>query len=275
MMAPHQVPRDDELTLLLEELYQLHHADFRGYTRSSLERCVARALESLGCSTLATLRERVRDDDDARRALVDCLTTQVSDLFRDPPYFRALREHVLPELATYPSIRVWVAGCGTGEEAWSIAILLREAGLLERALIHATDIDDESLQRAASAAVPAERAASFAINYRDAGGLGDLDMHCSRSASGVTFHPELRARVHFVEHSLATDSAFAEVQLVSCRNVLIYFGQALRDRAVDLFHGALCPRGFLGLGARETLLVSAHASRFAPVSEPARLYRRS
>lgn len=275
MIAPHQAPPGDELALLLEELYLLHHADFRGYSRSSLERCVARAQETLGCATVAALRERVRDDDEARRAFVDCLTTQVSDLFRDPQYFRALRDHVLPELATYPSIRVWVAGCGTGEEAWSIAILLREAGLLERALIHATDIDDQSLRAAVSATVPIERAAGFAENYRQAGCFEGLGAHSSSSASTMTFHPELRSRVHFAEHSLATDAAFAEVQLISCRNVLIYFGQALRDRVVDLFHGALCPCGFLGLGARETLLVSSHASRFATVDESARIYRRS
>lgn len=265
---------EDELELLLGELLQLEHQDFRGYARSSLRRCVTRAQETQGGVTLAALRARVRVDAVARAMLVDCLTTTVSELFRDPPYFHALRELGMPHLATWPSIRVWVAGCGTGEEAWSIAILLAEAGLLERARIYGTDIDGEALRVAERASYPSARLRGLEERYRAAGGSNRLTKHVHARDGQLVIDDTLRARVTFAEHSLATDAAFAEVQLVSCRNVLIYFGAALRGRALGLFHDALCPGGLLGLGAQETLGPVGAAPRFVPFAEAARLYRR-
>lgn len=265
---------DDELELLLEEVVQLEHQDFRGYARSSLRRCVTRAQERQGGVTLAALRARVRVDADARAMLVDCLTTTVSELFRDPPYFCALREQGIPHLATWPSIRVWVAGCGAGEEAWSIAILLAEAGLLDRARIYGTDIDGEALRVAERARYPATRLGSLQERYRAAGGSDGLSKHLHERDGQLVLDGALRARVSFAEHSLATDAAFAEVQLVSCRNVLIYFGAALRERTLGMFQDALCPGGLLGLGAQETLGPVGAAPRFVPFAEAARLYRR-
>jgi chemotaxis protein methyltransferase CheR len=275
MMAARSLSDERALEQLLEELYRAHHCDFRGYARLALARSVRRAQDALGVGTIAELSARVAVDERARRVLVHALTTQVSDLFRDPGYFRALRERVLPELATYPSIRVWVAGCGAGEEAYSIAVLLREAGLLGRAHIHATDIDEASLERAARGAYAGERASDFCASYAAAGGRGKLTDHCTVADGALTFDRELRGHVTFVEHSLATDAVFAEVQLVSCRNVLIYFDRALRDRVLGTFLDALCPRGFLGLGAREHLLPSRHAAAFVAHVEGARIYRRS
>ena len=224
---------------------------------------------------VGALRELIGRDAKARRVLLNALTTQVSDLFRDPEYFRALRERVVPHLATYPSIRIWVAGCGTGEEAQSIAIILQETGLLGRSLIYATDIDEESLRKAAAGRYARDRLDGFSGSYRRAGGQAALTDHCSVEDTTVTFDPSLRERMLFSEHSLATDGAFAEVQLVSCRNVLIYFAPQLRDRVLGLFLDALCPRGFLGLGAKEALPPSAHAERFEPFAAAERIYRRA
>lgn len=264
----------DELELLLEDLLGLEHQDFRGYARTSIRRCVARAQQAIGSATVRALRERVRDDAQARALLVVCLTTTVSEPFRDPPYFRALREQAMPHLATWPSIRVWVAGCGSGEEAWSIAILLDEAGLLDRTRIYATDIDRDALGTAEGASYPESRLRGFEERYRAAGGTKGLAKHLHPRDGQLVLDDRLRARVTFSEHSLATDATFAEVQLVSCRNVLIYFGAALRARALDLFHDALCPGGLLGLGAQETLGPTSAATRFVPFAEAVRLYRR-
>ena len=264
-----------EIDLLLEDLYQRHHCDFRGYSRPSLQRSITRALQALASPSVAHLRELIARDARARRVLLGTLTTQVSDLFRDPSYFRVLRERVVPHLATYPSIRVWVAGCGTGEEAQSIGIILREAGLLERSLIYATDIDEESLRKASAGRYAIDRLAGFTESYVSAGGRASLSDYCQVDGATVTFDPALREHMLFSEHSLATDGAFAEVQLVSCRNVLIYFAPQLRDRAIGVFQDALCPRGFLGLGANETLSPSAHADRFESFAAAERIYRRA
>lgn len=269
------VDDDHQLTALLEDLYQRHHCDFRGYSRSAVKRSVARAQQAVGAQDVAALRELITRDARARRVLLNALTTQVSDLFRDPEYFRTLRERVIPHLATYPSIRVWVAGCGTGEEAQSIGILLKEAGLLGRSLIYATDIDEESLRKASAGSYAADRLAGFSDSYRRSGGQAALADYCKVDGPTVTFDAALRERMLFSEHSLATDGAFAEVQLVSCRNVLIYFAPDLRDRVIGLFLEALCPRGFLGLGAKEALAPSAHADRFEPFAATERIYRRA
>lgn len=264
-----------ELRLLLEAILARYQHDFLGYTVASMLRRARRAAARLGCATLSDLRERILRDPAAFAAALDELTIQVTDLFRDPGHFRAVRERVAPVLATYPSIRVWVAGCATGEEVWSYAILLREEGLLDRALIYATDVHAPSLEVAERAVYPAERMAAFGDNYLRAGGRGSLADHYSAAYGAAVFDRALRARVVFADHSLATDAVFAEVQLVSCRNVLIYFDRALQDRALGLFADALCPMGFLGLGPRETVRFSAHAARFGAFAPDERIWRRA
>lgn len=268
-------PYDDELAPLLDELLTRLHSDFRGYARPTLERAVARAQALFGVTSVGALTALVRTDAAALATLARSLTNSVSELFRDPSHFRAWRDEVVPHLATYPSIRVWVAGCGYGEEAYSIAVILREAGLLERSLVYATDIDEQALRAAAAGAFPAERIDTFEQTYRDAGGRARLRDHATVQGATMCFDPHLRARLVFSEHSLATDGAFAEVQAVSCRNVLIYFARELRDRAFAVFLDALCPRGFLGLGATESLELSRHGPRFRPFVGAERLYRRA
>ena len=262
-----------ELDRLLEQIHARYHYDFRQYSRPHLCRRVTRAQQVVGSPSLAQLRERIVDDVQTFTELLRCLTIQVSDLFRDPGYHAFLRHKVLPHLATYPWIRLWVAGCGTGEEAYSLAILLAEERLLDRSLIYATDIDAESLCIARAGTYDIERARGFTDNYFRAGGRSSLADYYTAAYSRVVFSQRLKEHIVFSDHSLATDAAFAEVQLVSCRNVLIYFERELQDRAVGLFKEALCPRGFLGLGAKETLAFSACLSAFEPYSAEERVYR--
>jgi chemotaxis protein methyltransferase CheR len=199
---------------------------------------------------------------------------QVSELFRDPEYFRALRDKVVPLLRTYPSFRIWVAGCSTGEEAWSLAILLREEGLLERALIYATDINASALEKAEAGVYPLERIPGFSENHRKSGAPVPLSTWYTAAYGRAVFNRSLRPHLVFSDHSLATDSVFAEVQLISCRNVMIYFNKELQDRAVGLFHEALCRRGFLGIGSKESLRFSSHTSAFQELVPEQRIYQK-
>ncbi len=264
---------DLALAELLDAIYAHYHYDFRHHVRSLVARRVARALTITNSTGIAELQRRIVDDPDVFATLLGVLTIQVSDLFRDPRFFRAVREHVIPHLATYPSIKIWIAGCGYGEEAYSFAIALDEAGLLERTLIYATDIDRESLRIAESGAYALDRVRGFTHNYFDAGGTGSLADYYTTAYDRAVFAPHLRKRIVVADHCLATDAAFAEVQLVSCRNVLIYFDRHLQDRTVGLFRDSLCARGFLSLGTKESLALSSHAHAFEPFAPSNRIYR--
>jgi len=265
---------DLELRLLLEAIYAKYHYDFRSYAMASLKRRLARAVDVFGCRTLSGLQEQLLHDPAAFPRLLPFLTVQVSDMFRDPSYFLALRERVAPRLRTYPSLKIWVAGCSTGEEVYSIAILLQEEGLLDRSLIYATDINAESLRRAEAGVYELDRMAQFTQCYQRGGGRRPFADYYTAAYGAAAFDKSLRQNVVFSDHSLATDSVFAEVQFVSCRNVLIYFNRALQDRAVGLFDDALCHKGFLGLGARESLQFSSYAAAFTQLMSSERIYQR-
>ncbi|HVV50986.1 MAG TPA: CheR family methyltransferase [Polyangia bacterium] len=264
---------DRELEHLLDAVFHRYHYDFRSYAVASLKRRVQAALSQFQCADLPALEARVLGEPKVFTGLLRYLTVQVSDLFRDPGYFRAIREKIVPYLETYPSLKLWVAGCATGEEAYSLAILLAEAGLLERTLIYATDINPESLRVAEEGIYDVERFPRFSENYLAAGGKGSLsDYYTARYASAV-LDRRLKRSILFSDHSLATDSAFAEVQLVSCRNVLIYFDRRLQERALGLLRESLCRRGFLGLGNKETLRFSGQAAAFRELVPEERLYQ--
>jgi chemotaxis protein methyltransferase CheR len=266
--------RDAELDVLLDAIYRAYHYDFRSYAEASLRRRVAAAMVHFRCDTIAELRDRVLHDPVLFTEMLRFLTVQVSDMFRDPSYFRALRARVVPYLGTYASLKIWVAGCATGEEAYSLAILLRDEGLLDRTLIYATDINPDSLRAARDGVYEAARIAKFSESYLAAGGTGSLAEHCAAAYGNVVMDRALKKAIVFSDHSLATDSAFAEVQLVSCRNVLIYFERALQDRALGVMRDALCRRGFLGLGMKETLRFTAHAAGFTELVPEARIYQK-
>jgi len=264
---------DIELPLLIEAIYVKYHYDFRQYARASLKRRLTAALSYFDCPTLSQLQDKVLRNPTMFPQLLDYLTVPVSEMFRDPSYFRALREHVIPILRTYPSLKVWVAGCSTGEEVYSLAILLREEGLLSRTLIYATDINPNSLQKAQAAIYDLARVAGFTENHRKSGARTSLSDYYTAAYGGVMLDKSLRQHIVFSDHSLATDSVFAEVHLVSCRNVLIYFDRELQDRAVGLFREALVRKGFLGVGSKESLRFGSHADAFEEMIRDERIYR--
>ena len=271
-------PPDDteiELRLLMEAIYLKYNHDFRDYTGASQKRRVLYALDQLALPSISALQERVLREPTMFAQLLQFLTIPVSEMFRDPPYFLALRRNVVPVLHTYPSIKVWVAGCSTGEEVYSLAILLREEGLLERSLIYATDINPASLEKARQGIFSLESVRNYTVNYQRAGGQRAFSDYYTAAYDAARFDASLCANVIFADHSLATDSVFAETHLVSCRNVLIYFNRQLQDRALGLFHESLCHRGFLGLGSKESIDFSAYAGRFDTLARAERLYRKS
>jgi chemotaxis protein methyltransferase CheR len=265
---------DIEFRLLLDSISRQYHYDFRGYSMASLKRRLRQGKEHFGCRTFSQLQDCVLHDPTVLPKLLSYLTVQVSELFRDPAYFRVLREAVVPHLKTYPSLKVWVAGCSAGEEVYSLAILLREEGLESRTLIYGTDIDPTALKKAEAGVYSLDRIALFTENHRRAGGKSSLSEYYTAAYGAAVFDKGLRRQVVFSDHSLVSDAVFAEVQLVSCRNVLIYFDRELQDRAVGLFKDSLTRKGFLGLGAKESLRFSRHDGAFAEFARDVRLYQK-
>jgi chemotaxis protein methyltransferase CheR len=263
-----------ELRLLLEAIYQQYHYDFRGYSRASLKRRLGQARERFRCRSLSALQDRVLHEPALLPDLLGYLTVQVSEMFRDPSYFRALREKVVPHLRTYPSLKVWIAGCSAGEELYSMAILFREEELENRTIFYATDINRDALQRAEAGVYDLPLLARFTENHRRSGARSSLSEYYSAGYGAAVFDKSLRRRVVFSDHSLVSDAVFAEVQLVSCRNVLIYFDRPLQDRALGLFKDALVRKGFLGLGSKETLRFSPHVEDFTDFVSEERIYRK-
>jgi chemotaxis protein methyltransferase CheR len=243
-----------ESHLLIEAIYHLYHYDFRGYAAASLRRRMKTAMLRFRCETLSQLQDRV---------------------MHEPAILPALLDQVVPMLRTYPSLKIWVAGCSAGEEAYSLAILLREEGLLPRTLIYATDINPHALQRAEAGVYPIDRIAGFTVNHRESGASSSLSDYYTAAYGRAIFDKSLRDHIVFSDHSLATDSVFAEVQLVSCRNLLIYFNRALQDRALKLFHESLCRNGFLGIGSKESLRFSSYHEAFHPFVSEDRIYRKA
>lgn len=266
---------DIELRMLVEAIYLKYNYDFRDYTGASQKRRVLVAMREMECKTVSQLQSRVLHEPNGFAQLLQYLTIPVTEMFRDPEYFLAVREQVAPFLKTYPSLKIWVAGCSTGEEVYSLAILLREEGLLERTLIYATDINPQALQRAEDGIYDLDRIAAFTLNHQRAGGHSSLSDYYTAAYGRAVFDKSLRQQVVFSDHSLATDSVFAEMQLVSCRNVLIYFDRSLQDRAVGLFRDALCRRGFLGLGSKESLRFSSSAAAFDDFVRDERIFQKN
>ena len=264
---------DIEIQLLLEALYQRYHYDFRNYARASIKRRLKQALDQMGYSSISAMQEAVLHDPAMLSRLLDYLTVQVSDMFRDPAYFRAIREAVVPHLRTYPSLKLWIAGCSSGEELYSFAILFREEGLEERTIFYATDINPHALAAAEQGVYPLERIRDFTLNHQKSGGKTSLSDYYRADYGRAIFDRTLRERVVFSDHSLVTDAVFSEMHLISCRNVLIYFDRPLQDRAIGLFRDSLVRRGFLGLGSKESLRLSALGPSFSAFVPEEKIYR--
>jgi chemotaxis protein methyltransferase CheR len=272
--APEKI-EDIEIRLLLEALYVRYHYDFRNYAMASIKRRLRQARDQLGFATISALQESVLHDAQMLPRLLGYLTIQVSEMFRDPSYFQAIREHVVPHLRTYPSLKIWIAGCSGGEELYSLVILFREEGLESRTIFYATDISQEALRTAEAGVYTLDRIQLFTENHRKSGGKSSLSDYYSAAYGRASFDKTLRQNVVFSDHSLVTDAVFGEMHLVSCRNVLIYFDRPLQDRAIGLFKHSLARKGFLGLGAKESLRFSDHSSSFKDFVREEKIYQRS
>lgn len=266
---------DIEIRLLLEALYVRYHYDFRNYAMGSIRRRLRQACEQMGFATISALQEKVLHDETMLPRLLGYLTVQVSEMFRDPSYFRAIREKVVPHLRTYSSLKIWIAGCSCGEEVYSLAILFREEGLEDRTIFYATDINQDALEAAEAGVYDLDRIQLFTENHRKSGGKSSLSGYYNAGYGRASFDRSLRERVVFSDHSLVTDAVFGEMNLISCRNVMIYFDRPLQDRAVGLFKDSLARKGFLGIGAKESLRFSAHAEGFTEFVREEKIYQRA
>jgi chemotaxis protein methyltransferase CheR len=265
---------DIEIQLLLEALYQRYHYDFRNYAQASIKRRLKQAREQMGFRSFSALQENLLHNPATLGRLLSYLTVQVSDLFRDPSYFRAIREKIVPHLRTYPSLRIWIAGCSSGEELYSFVILFREEGLEQRTLFYATDINQNALAKAEAGIYDLDRIQLFTESHRNSGGKSSLSDYYSAAYGKASFDKSLRKHVVFSDHSLVTDAVFAEMHLVSCRNVLIYFNRSLQDRALGLFKDSLARKGFLGLGSKESIRFSGHADFFTDCVREEKIYQK-
>ena len=265
---------DIEIRLLLEALYSRYHYDFRNYAMASIKRRLRQARNQLEFASISALQESLLHDPAILPRILGYLTVQVSEMFRDPSYFRAIREKVVPHLRTYPSLKVWIAGCSGGEELYSFVILFREEGLEERTLFYATDINQDALRAAEAGIFGLDRMQLFTENHRKSGGKSSLSDYYQAAYGRASFDKSLRRKVVFSDHSLVTDAVFAEMHLISCRNVLIYFDRTAQDRAIGLFKDSLARKGFLGLGSKESLRFSQHAQSFADFVREEKIYQR-
>lgn len=263
-----------ELELLLEAVAKHYGYDFREYTAAPLRRRIHRVMDAERVATVSALQDRLLHDERAFRRFVTELSVHVTTMFRDPAFYRALREKVVPTLHTHPFVRIWHAGCSTGEELHSLAILLHEEDLLERCRIYATDLSDDLVARAQTGALSLRSMRENASNYMRAGGRVDLSSYYRVAGESAVFSDMLRRNVVFSRHNLAVDRSFNEFQLIVCRNVLIDFDEPLRARVHALLHESLGRFGILALGMRESLQNMPVEAYYEPVDSDVRLYRR-
>jgi chemotaxis protein methyltransferase CheR len=263
-----------EIDLLLEAVYRLRGYDFRDYARVSLRRRIQNRMRVEKVDTITRLLDKLLHDASCMERFVLGLSVNVSAMFRDPGFFRAMRKHVLPLLRTWPCIRIWQAGCSRGEEVYSLAIMLDEDGLISRCRIYATDINESALQQAREGIYPLELMQGCTQNYIQAGGTRSFSEYYTAAYDNAIFTPALRDHVVFAKHNLVTDGPFNEFSLILCRNVLIYFNRALQDRVHRLLYDSLANFGVLGVGAKETLSLTALEDRYEQLVAPHRLYRR-
>ena len=263
-----------EIELLLEAVYRRYGFDFRQYAQASLKRRLHRRLLAEGLETISELQSRLLHDPACMEQLLVDLSINVTSMFRDPSFYVALREKIVPSLHTYPFTRIWCAGCSTGEEVYSLAILLQEAGLYERARLYATDINEHVLATAREGVFPLDRMKQYTQNYIRAGGTRDFSEYYVAAYDSARFSRALTENVVFAQHNLAMDRGFNEFNVIVCRNVLIYFDRALQNRVHELFYESLGRFGILALGHKESIGFTPYADRYEEVDADERLYRR-
>ena len=266
--------QDVELNLLLQALYLKYGYDFRNYSKAHLKRRVNQRLKLSGLNTISELQNKVLWDKDFYQVFLRDLSINVTEMFRDPEFYLAFRKKVISDLKTYAHIKVWHAGCSTGEEVYSLAIIMKEENLLSRVQIYATDINKSVLDTAKMGIYSKKEMELYSRNYRAAGGKGSLSDYYTAKYGSVLFDKSLSKNIVFADHNLVTDGVFAEVNLIFCRNVLIYFDKFLQNKVLHLFSNSLARRGFLCLGSKESLAFTDLENSFETVDEKLRIYRK-
>jgi chemotaxis protein methyltransferase CheR len=263
-----------EVDLLLEAVYRRYGFDFREYAPASLKRRLWRRMHAEGLATVTQLQDRLLHDPACMERLLLDLSINVTSMFRDPTFYVAFRKHVVPALRTYPFTRIWCAGCSTGEEVYSLAILLQEEGLYDRTRIYATDINEQVLDTARAGVFPLDKMKQYTRNYIKAGGTREFSEYYAAAYDGALFNRTLTDNVVFAQHNLATDRAFNEFNVIVCRNVMIYFDRVLQDRVHQLFHDSLDTFGVLALGHKESVTFTPFAGSYEDVDASERIYRK-
>ena len=263
-----------EIELLLEGVYRHYGFDFRSYAYASIRRRLWKRVEGEGLATISELQARILHDPDSMERLLLDLSVNVTAMFRDPSFYKEFRERIIPLLRTYPFLRIWHAGCSTGEEVFSMAILLEEEGLYDRARLYATDINDVVLQRAKQGIFPLDRMQEYTENYLRAGGKRSFSEYYTAKYDGALFNSTLTRNIVFSQHNLVTDRSFSEFHVIFCRNVLIYFDKTLQSKVHTLFYDSLAMFGVLVLGSKETLRFMAHEECYQQLAPPEKIFRK-
>ena len=263
-----------EMELLLDAVYRRYGYDFRNYAQASLVRRLRQALASEGAENFSALTHALLHDSVVFDRVLNQLSINVTEMFRDPEFYKVLREELVPTLRAYDHFKVWHAGCATGEEVYSMAILLREEGLYERAQIYATDLDPTALHKARQGVYPLDKIKLYTANYQRAGGRRSFSDYYHADDRFAVIDSRLRENVLFADHNLVTDGVFGEMQVIFCRNVMIYFDRELQNKVLRLFHDSLSPGGFLCLGEKESVRYSIVSDRFEDVDKRRRVYRK-
>ena len=265
---------DEELTGVLEVIYKVNGYDFRDYSRASISRRVQKFIQENGYRNPSELKLALTKKNDVFEQFLKLITVNVTEMFRDPGFYKALKEEVLPMLASYPTIKLWHAGCSTGEEVFSMAILLQEAGLLQRSRIYATDINPSNIEKAKTGIIPLHVMKDYTSNYIQSGGTEDFASYYTARYDNAIIRKDLREKIIFSQHNLVTDQAFNEFQLICCRNVMIYFNRELQNRVLKLFNDSLSTFGYLALGTKESLLFTSVKEEFDIINQQQKIYRR-
>lgn len=263
-----------EIELLLEAIFQKYSYDFRNYGRAHIKRRILHRLASSNFENVSHLQHQILYDESLLKLILKDFSINVTEMFRDPSFYRKLKTEVIPILKTYPFIKIWHAGCSTGEEVYSMAILLHEEGLLERSQIYATDFNQTVLKKASEGIYHINKVKEFTFNYQKSGGTQSFSDYYTAKFESVILNKELKSNITFADHNLVCDNSFAEVHLVICRNVLIYFNKKLQNSVIKLLSNSLIPGGYLALGSKESLRFSSSFNDFDIIDENEKIYKK-
>ena len=266
--------QNNELEFFLEIIFRVFGYDFRNYNKAHVKRRILHRINNLELQSISQLQHKVLYEEGYFDMILRDLSINVTEMFRDPGFYKSMREEVIPILRTYPYIKIWHAGCATGEEVYSFAILLQEEGLYERAQIYATDFNPVVLEVAKKAIYPVQKIKDYTLNYQESGGKNSFSEYYVARYDSVNFDQSLKKNIVFAEHNLVTDSVFAEVNLIICRNVLIYFNKELQNKVISLFTESLIKGGFLGLGSKENLMFTDVFNQYQVIDSKEKIYKK-